>query len=72
MAVEKTVKQLVSAAQVAFKNFAPFKDCRTEINNIFVDYADFINITMPMYDLIEYSDNYSDSSWGLGVLKEMR
>ena len=72
MAVEKTVKQLVSAAQVAFKNFAPFKDCRTEINNIFVDYADFINITMPMYDLIKYSGNYSDSSWGLGVLKEMR
>ena len=72
MAVEKTVKQLVAAARVAFKNCAPFKDCRTEINNIFVDYADFINITMPMYDLIEYSDNYSDSSWGLGVLKEMR
>ena len=72
MAVEKTVKQLVADTQVVFKNCAPFKDCRTEINNIFVDYADFINITMPMYDLIEYSDNYSDSSWGLGVLKEMR
>ena len=62
MAVEKTVKQLVADTQVVFKNCAPFKDCRTEINNIFVDYADFINITMPMYDLIEYSDNYSDSS----------
>ena len=72
MAVEKTVKQLVADAQVVFKNCAPFKDCRTEINNIFVDYADFINITMPMYDLIKYSGNYSDSSWGLGVLKEMR
>ena len=66
------MKQLVAAARVAFKNCAPFKDCRTEINNIFVDYADFINITMPMYDLIKYSGNYSDSSWGLGVLKEMR
>ena len=29
MAVEKTVKQLVAAAQVAFKNCGPFKDCRT-------------------------------------------
>ena len=29
---------------------------------IFVDYANFINITMPMYNLIEYSDNYSDTS----------
>ena len=55
------------ATQVAFKNCAPFKDCRTEINDTFVDYVDFINITMPMYNLIEYSDNYSDTSgslWG--------
>ena len=51
-----------AATQVVFKNCAPFKDCRTEINDTFVDYADFINITMPMYNLIEYSDNYSDTS----------
>ena len=37
-----------AATQVVFKNCAPFKDCRTEINDTFVDYADFINITMPM------------------------
>ena len=43
--------------QVVFKNCASSKDCRTEINDTFVDYADFINITMPMYNLIEYSDN---------------
>ena len=30
-----------------------------------LEYADFINITMPMYDLIEYSDNYSDTSGSL-------
>ena len=39
---------LTAATQVAFKNCAPFKDCRTEIGGTFVDYADFINITMPM------------------------
>ena len=53
--------------KVAFKNCAPFEKCRTEINETFVDEADFINITMPMYNLIEYSDNYSDTSgslWG--------
>ena len=58
---------LAAATQAAFKNCAPFKDCRTEINDSFVDYADFINIAMPMYNLIEYSDNYSDTSgslWG--------
>ena len=54
-----------AATQVVFKNCAPFKDCRTEINDTFVDYANFINITMPMYNLIEYSDNYSDTSGSL-------
>ena len=39
--------------QVAFKNCAPFKYCRTEINDTFADYADFINITMLMCNLIE-------------------
>ena len=56
-----------AATQVVFKNCAPFKDCRTEINDTFVDYADFVNITIPMYNLIENSDNYSDTSgsfWG--------
>ena len=58
---------LAAATQVAFKNFAPFKDCRTEINGTFVDYANFVNIAKPMYNLMEYSDNYSDTSeslWG--------
>ena len=43
-----------ATTQVIFTNCAPFKDCRTEINDIFVDYADFINITMPMNNLTEY------------------
>ena len=55
--------------KVAFKNCAPFENCRTEINDTFVDYADFINITMPMYNLIEYSDNYSDTSESLWNFK---
>ena len=55
--------------KVAFKNCAPFKNCRTEINDTFVDYADFINNAMPMYNLIEYSDNYSDTSGSLWNFK---
>ena len=35
-----------AVTQVAFKNCTPFKDCRTEINDTFVDYADFTNITI--------------------------
>ena len=34
----------------------------TEINETFLGEADFINITMSMYNFIEYSDNYSDVS----------
>ena len=55
--------------KVAFKNCAPFKDCRTKINDTFVDFADFINITMPMYNLIGYSDNYSHTSGSLWNFK---
>ena len=46
---------LNAATQVVFKNCAPFKDHGTAINDTFVDYADFINIAKPMYNLIEYS-----------------
>ena len=55
--------------KVVFKNCAPFEKCRTEINETFVDDADFISITMPMYNLIEYSDNYSDTSGSLWNFK---
>ena len=65
----KSNQPLIAVTQVAFKNCAPFKDCRTEISDTFVDYADFINITMPMYNLIEYSDNYSDSLGSLWNFK---
>ena len=44
---------------------APFEKCRTEINDTFVDEADYINITIPMYNLIKYNDNYSDTSGSL-------
>ena len=57
--------------KVAFKNCAPFKECRAEINETFVDETEHINIAMPMYNLIEYSDNYSDTSGSLWQFKEM-
>ena len=62
-------QSLNAATQVVFKNCAPFKKCSTEIDGTFVDETDFINITMPMYNLIEYSDNYSDTSVSLWNFK---
>ena len=52
----------------AFKN--SFKECRTEINETFVDITEHINIALPMYDSIEYSDNYSDTSSSLWQFKK--
>ena len=45
--------------QVAFKNCAPFTDYISKINNAKIDIARDINVVMPMYNLIEYSNNYS-------------
>ena len=50
---------------VAFKNCAPFTNCISEINNTQIDNAKDIDIVMPMYNLIEYNDNYSKTSGSL-------
>ena len=51
-----------AAARLALKNCAPFTKCNLEINDEHVDTAENLDIVMPMYNLIEYSDNYQDSS----------
>ena len=68
----QTNQPLAAATQTVFKNCAPFKDCRTEINDTFVYYADCINIAMPMYNLIEYINNYLIIQKVYWVLKEMK
>ena len=50
---------------VAFRNCAPFTNCISEINNTRVDNAKDIDIVMPMYNLIEYSDNYAKTTGSL-------
>ena len=52
----------VNATRLALKNCAPFTQCNLEINDEHVDTAENLDIVMPMYNLIEYSDNYQDSS----------
>ena len=51
--------------EVVFKNCAPFTNCISEINNTQVHNAKDIDIVMPMYNLIEYSDNYAKTSGSL-------
>ena len=48
--------------KLAFKNNAPFVSCISKINNTLIDNAEHLNIVMPMYNLIEYSKNYSKTT----------
>ena len=51
--------------RVTFKNCAPFTNCIRKINNTQIDNAEYIDIVMPMYNLMVYSDNYSKTSRNL-------
>ena len=51
--------------RVTFKNCAPFTKCISRISNTDIDNAHDIDIVMPIYNLIEYSDNYSKTSGSL-------
>ena len=50
---------------VIFRICEPFTKCISRRNNTDIDNAQDINIVMPMYNLIEYSDNYSKTSGSL-------
>ena len=47
---------------VTFKNCAPFTKCINRINNTDIDNAHDIDIVILIYNLFEYSDNYSKTS----------
>ena len=53
--------------KLTFKNNVPFISCTFtyKINNTFIDNAEDLDIAMPMYNLLEYSDNYSVTSGSL-------
>ena len=51
--------------KVIFKTYAPFTNCISKISNTQIDNAEYIDIVMPIYNLIEYSDNNSNTSGSL-------
>ena len=63
--VKATASTDIEEKDVAFKNDAPFTSCITKINSTYVDNAEDINMIMPMYNLLEYSQNYSMTSGSL-------
>ena len=62
--IDGTIRAAAANAntRLALKNCAPFTKCNLEITDEHVDTEENLDITMPMYNLIEYSDNYQDSS----------
>ena len=51
------------------KNVHQHSACKAEINDIFIDESNHIYIEIPMYNLIEYSVDYSDTSESLWQFK---
>ena len=62
--VDGTIKAAAANAntRLALKNCAPFTKCNLQINDEHVNTVENLDVVMPMYNLLEYSDNYQDSS----------
>ena len=62
--IDGTIRAAAANAntRLALKNCAPFTKYNLESNDEHVDTVENLDITVAMYNLIEYSDNYQDSS----------
>ena len=54
--------QIIPIKRLYLKICAQFTSCISRINNMQIDDAQYIDLVMPMYNLIEYIDNYSKTS----------
>ena len=68
--VSGNIENRANNASVVFKNCAPFIKCITHINDEHLETAENLDIIMPMYNLLEYSDNYEESSGSLYQFKK--
>ena len=51
--------------RLTFRNKTPCRLWTSKTNKVFIDYADDLDIVMPMYNLLEHSENYSITSGSL-------
>ena len=56
---------------LVLKNNAPFISWISKINNTLIDNAEDLDIVIPMYNLIEYSKNYSKTSVLYGTITKI-
>ena len=69
MTVDTKVAAVAANTNAAFENCVPFTRYVAHINDEHVETAESLDIIMPMYNLLEYSDNYADSSGSLNQFK---
>ena len=55
--------------RAAIKNCHPFTRASFKLNNEQVDTADNLDLTMNLYNMLEYSDNYVDTTGSLHQYK---
>ena len=48
-----------------FKNNTPFTNCISKINNVLINNAEDLYVVMPVYNLLQYSKNYSKTTRSL-------
>ena len=65
ISVKGTENANIRNKKLTFKNNSPFWSSTLKINNTFIDNAEDPDIVMPMYNLLEYSENYSMTSGSL-------
>ena len=58
------IVRLVEKKKV-FKNNAPFINCISKVNGVKIDNAENLDVVMPMYNLLEYSENYRNTTGSL-------
>ena len=51
--------------KLVFKNNAPFINCISKVNGVKIDNAEELDVVMPVYNLLEYSKNYTKTTGSL-------
>ena len=57
---------------MSFKNCVPFTKCITKIDGTTIDDAEYLDLVMPMYNLIKYNSNYSETTRVYGFTLKMK
>ena len=61
----------LQVTEVSFKNCVRVTKCITKIDGATTDHVEDLDLVIPMYNLIEYSSNYSETTGFIQKLKQL-